>query len=484
MTSRLASLLVPQLRWDPGLGFTYLEEMIGDALEVGVGGFWIVGGGRAEVGALTRELHRRSRIPLLITAEVDGGAGSAVSDATGLPPQAALAALRDADVIRRAAKLTARELRSVGVNWALGPVGDLEREPANPFLGSRSFGLDAQRAAEYVVEWIDAVQAEGVLACARHYPGMGRAPADPALEPVVVATAAGTLWADDLIPFRAAADTGVASIMAASVAYPRLDASGRVAGRSRPILTELLRRELGYDGLIVSDALSAPGMRQGDDEGIAAIEAVAAGCDLLLAPHDLHGVLETLERGLDGGMIAPLALEESRNRRDFWADWAMPGEGREPTLDDVLWARQVADTLVHPVRGVVANVGPLVDVIQVDDDAASGVPGAPRHHLVDALRAMGRVPRLVDGPTADGEGAVLVALFGGPGTGKGRAGYHTDTRRRVARLVADARQAGRTVVVALFGPPRLAADIPEAANVVCAWSGERCMQEAMARRLG
>ena len=150
--------------------------MIGDALEVGVGGFWIVGGNRAEVAELTQELHRRSRRPLLIGAEVDGGAGSAFSDATGLPPLAALAALRDADVIRRAAKLTAREMRSLGVNWALGPVGDLEREPSNPFLGARSFGLDAQRAAEYVVEWVDAVQAEGVLACVRHYPGMGRAP--------------------------------------------------------------------------------------------------------------------------------------------------------------------------------------------------------------------------------------------------------------------------------------------------------------------
>jgi hypothetical protein len=313
---------------------------------------------------------------------------------------------------------------------------------------------------------------------------MGRAAGDPALAPVAVDTAAGTLWSDDLLPFRAAADTGVASIMAASVAFPRLDATGRVAARSRPMLTELLRGELGYDGLIVSDVLASPGLRQGDDEGIAAIEAVAAGCDLLLAPHDLHGVLETLERGLDGGMIPPLALEESRNRRTFWADWAMPGDGREPTLDDVLWARQLADTLVHPVRGVLANVGPLVDVIQVEDDAGSRWPVPPRHHLLDALRAMGHTPRLVEEPTADGQGSVLVALHGGPGTGRGRAGYDTGTRRRVARIVADARQLRRTVVVALFGPPRLAAEIPEAANVVCAWNGERCMQEALARRLG
>lgn len=484
MTHPLAQHLVPQLRWDPGDGFAYLGEMISDAIEIGVGGFWIVGGSRAEVSALTQELHRRSRFPLLIAAEVDGGAGSAFRDATGLPPLSALAALRDGDLVRRAAKLTARELRMIGVNWALGPVADLERESANPLLGSRSFGLDAQRAAEWVVEWVDACQAEGVLACVRHYPGMGRVDEDPHLAESVIGTAAGTLWADDLLPFRAAVDTGVASVMAASVAYPALDASGRAAARSRPMLTELLRGELGFDGLIVSDLLGTPGLRRGDDEGITAIEAIAAGCDLLLAPTDLDGVLEMLERAADAGMLPPDAIGDSRRRRTFWADWGSPGPTREPTLDDVLWARQLADTLVHPVRGVAANIGPVVDVIQVDDDAGTRWPVPSRAPLTETLKAMGLSPRSVQGPTPEGEGAVLLALYGGPGPGKGRAGYSAETRRRVAQIIAESRQARRSVVVALFGPPRLAAEIPEAANVICAWNAERAMQEAAARRLG
>lgn len=483
MTHPLAQHLVPQLRWDPGDGFGYLAEMISDAIDVGVGGFWIVGGSRAEVRALTQELHRRSRIPLLIAAEVEGGAGSAFPDATGLPPCSAIAALRDSDVVRRAARLTARELRMLGVNWALAPVADLEREPLNPWLGSRTFGLDAQRAAEWVVEWVDACQAEGVLACVRHYPGMGRAAEDPHLAEPTITASAGALWAEDLLPFRAAADTGVASIVAASCAYPSLDASGRAASRSHPMLTELLRRELGFEGLIVSDLLSAPGLRRGDDEGIAAIEAIAAGCDLLLAPTDLHGVLEMLERAADAGMLPPDGLRESRNRRAFWADWGGPGTTQEPTLDDLLWARQLADTLVHPVRGVIANIGPVADVIQVDDDAGSHWPVPSRTPFCDALRSLGLAPRLVQGPTEEGQGAVLLALYGGPGPGNGRAGYSMETRRRVARIVADARQARRSVVVALFGPPRLAAEIPEAGNVVCGWNADRCMQQAMARRL-
>ncbi len=483
MTHPLAQLLVPQLRWDRGYGFGYLEEMISDALEIGVGGFWIVGGSRAEVRALTQELDRRSQIPLLFAAEVAGGAGSAFHDATGLPPLSALDALRDGDVVRRAARLTARELRMLGVNWALAPVADLEGAPANSLLGSRSFGLDAQRAAEWVVEWVDACQAEGVLACVRHYPGMGRAVEDPHLEPATIVAAAGTLWADDLLPFRAAVDTGVASIMAASVAFPALDASARPAARSRPLLTELLRGELGYDGLIVSDVLQTPGLRRGDDEGIAAIEAVAAGCDLLLAPSDLHGVLEALERADESGLLPSDAMRASRDRRTFWAEWGGLGPPREPTLDDLLWARQIADTVVHPVRGVLASIGPVVDVILVDDDEGAGWSASSRTPFIDALRALGLAPRQTQRPTAEGEGAVLLALFGGPGPGKGRAGYSIETRRRVAQIVAEARQARRSVVVALFGPPRLAGEIPEAGNVVCAWNGDRAMQEAMARRL-
>ena len=483
MTHPLAPLLVPELRWDPGHGFTYLDEMIGDALELGVGGFLITGGARDDVVLLTRELHRRSRDPVLIAADVECGAGGAFSGLTGLPPLAPLAVLRDRDVFIRAAKLTARELRALGVNWALAPVSDLARASANPWLGARTLGADAQRAAEWTVEWIDACQGEGVLACAKHFPGIGRAEEDPNLGTASVDAAAGTLWGDDLLPFRAAVDTGVASVMAAGVSFPGLDASGRAAARSRPVLTDFLRDELGYQGLIVSDVLGTPGLLQGDDEGIAAIEAVGAGCDLLLAPADLHGVIESLERANDGGMLSYDALEESRNRRAFWADWGSPAPGREPTLDDVLWARQVADVVVHPVRGVMPNIGPVVDVLQVDDDADVRWPRPSRRHFTETLQALGLDARLVDGPTAEGRGSFVIAIFGGPGAGKGRAGYGEVTRRRVARALADARQAKRSAVVVLFGPPALAAEVPEAVNVVCCWSDERAMQEAGARRL-
>lgn len=476
----LAALLVPELRWDPGHGFAYLRDLIDDAIDAEVGGFIITGGPRDEVAALTRELHRRSHMPLLIAADVEGGAGAQFTGLTGLPPAGALGALRDSEVVRRAARLTARELRSVGVNWALAPVADLDVHPSNPFLGARAFGADAQRVAEWVVEWVDTCQAEGVLAGVKHFPGIGRALADPALTAVHIDESPRVLWGEDMLPFRAATDAGVATVLVANVVFPRLDADGAPASRSRPLLSELLRNELHFDGLIVSDAISQTAARFGTDEPTAALESVQAGCDLLLATSDLGGVLERLGRALDDGELDIDAIEMSRARRAFRANWAKPTSRpeREPTLDDVLWARQVADTLVHAVRGALPNVGPVVDVIQVQD-----VGSADSSPFVATLQALGLSPRLVEGPTAEGRGAVVIALHGGAGPGSGRAGFSDTARRRVAELVAAARQQQRASVVMMFAHPRAAGELPEAQNVVCCWSGSRAMQEAAARRL-
>lgn len=483
--STFGALLVPQLRWDPGHGFAYLEQMIEESLELGVGGFHLTGGPRDAVRELTAELDRRTREPLLIAADLEAGAGACFVGATGLPPLAALGALRDGEAVRRAAKLTAREARAMGVNWALAPVCDLEVGVANPFLGARAFGGDAQRVAEWVVEWVDSCQSEGVLACAKHYPGIGRATTDPHLGLTGIETSAGEQWAHDLLPFRAAVDTGVASVMAAPVGFPGLDPSGAPASGSRPLLTELLRQELHFEGLIVSDVLAMPGGAVPGGELHAALAALGAGCDLVLAPSDAHATVEAIEEAIDSGTLSLEALEASAGRRTFWADWGRPSGGREPTLDDVLWARQVADTVVSPVRGVLPSVGPVVDLILVDEDAdrSPGWPSPSREPLLAAMRSVGMEPRIVEGPTDAGRGSVVIALFGEPRPGRGRVGYEEVTRRRVARAIADARQVQRTAVVLLFGPPRLAGEIPEAPNVVCCWSGSSAMQAAAARRM-
>ena len=484
MSASAGALLIPELRWDRDHGFTHQQGLVDDALEMGVGGFVIANGPRDAVAALAEELQRASRHPLLIAAPAERGAATALAGCTGLPPFAALGALRDEDVLRRAARLTARELRSHGVNWALAPCGDLAVERANPFLGARALHHDAQRVGEWLVAWIDACQAEGVLATAMHLPGEGRALMDPALAPSVVPSAGAALWGTDLVPFRAAVDAGVATVLVSGVSYPRLDPSGAEAACSRVVLRELMRDELQFEGLLVAPPPSLAALRAHGDEGAVAVATLAAGCDLVLAPQDLAMVEDACLRALDAGMLAWDDVEASMRRRAFWADWGRGGAVREATLDDVLWARQVSDTVVYAPRGVFANVGPVVDVILLDDDAADGRAEASAFApFLATLQAVGLGPRVVEGPTDDGRGAVCLALRGAPMSGRGRAGYQERTRQRVAALVAAARAARRSVVAVLFGPPALAEELPELPNVICAWSGDRAMQEAAARRL-
>ena len=485
MIESLAALLIPELRWDPDHGFAYLRAAIDDALDLGVGGFVVRGGAVADVQALITELQRDARRPLLIAAHVERGAGECFRGATGLPPLAALGALRNEDAIRRAARLTARELGAMGVNWALAPCADLVVDSRNPFLGSRGLGSDPQRVGEWAVAWVDACQAEGVLACAKHLPGVGRALSDPALEATTIDASGALLWGSDLVPFRAAADTGVATVLVSQVSYPALDRSGIGAARSSIVLRDLMRAELQYEGLLVSESPSQGAARASGTEADAAVAAVAAGCDLILAPHDVSAVHDALNVALSTGVLDPDAIDASLARRTFWADWGRAGSGRDATLEDVLWARQVADTVVHATRGVFTNIGPVVDVILVDDDAdrAQRGDGERFEPFLATLRAVGLAPRAVDAPTEEGRGAVVIAVRGEPASGRGRAGYVDATRRRIAQVVAQARAARRSVVAVLFGPPSLAEEIPEVPNVICAWGGDRAMQEAAARRM-
>jgi len=481
-----AALLIPELRWDPHLAFSHLSESIDDLLEIGVGGFLIRGGTRDDVTALTGDLHRRSPVPLLIAADVPRGAGAVFDGLTGLPPAAALAALRDDDAVRRAARITARDLRSVGINWAIGPRADLANELRNPFLGVDAFAADAQRVAEWLVEWSDACQAEGVLATAMHFPGVGRALDDPALTATAVREPREVLWGSDLVPFRALADSGVATLIAAQVSYPRVDASGVAAAQSPRLLSEWLRGELQYEGLIVSDAFSA--RASAATEGEAAAAAIAAGADLILAPSDLDAVLDGIESLARSGDVDGDALDDRLRRRAFWAHWGRPGPGREVTLDDVLWSRQVADTVTHVVRGTPANVAGTCDVLLVDDAAPhrkAPVPDAASRlaPMLGTFRAVDVMARVISDVDASARGTLMLVVIAGAESGRGSPQLSDAAHRRVAEVIALARQARRVVQVVLMGPPHLAAAMNEAPNVLCAWSADRAMQEAAARRL-
>ena len=490
--SETARLLIPALVADASGRFDGARATIDAALALGVGGFVLYGGDQDVVRALTRELQQKSKTPLLVGADMERGAGQQFNGATGLPPMAAIAWLDDLEALRRAARLTAREARTMGVNWTFGPVCDLDLEPSNPVLGTRVLGSDPARVGKLAVAWIEACQAEGVVACAKHFPGHGRATMDSHGALPVVTTDRDTLHATDLAPFRAAIAAGVASMMTAHVAYPTLDPTGLPATLSRELLTVVLRQQLRYDGLVVGDVLQMRGVLDPViDEADAAVRAVGAGCDVLLAPQDVARTAAALDRALAERQLDPVRVQQSLRRRLKWAQWASPpNDWRRPIAADAAWGAQLADRVVHVARGEMPALGAALEIVIVDDDAGAlpdaatdGARRLPsRDALAEALRTAGvDVRRAEVGSPALGDRPRLVALFGEVRAWKGRAGYAPETLEAVRTACEEAARAGVPVGVAQFGHPRDAAELPGLVPVLCGWSGDRAMQQAVAR---
>lgn len=467
-----ARLLFPAVRWDDATGYRGGWDELDRAVRMGVGGLILFGGEAGAVRDLIEEVRGIAPAPLLFASDLERGAGQQFRGATPLPPAAALGSLDDLEVTRRAAEVTARDARALGIGWVLAPVADLDLEPLNPIVGTRAFGADPARAARQVEAWVRGCAHGGALACAKHFPGHGRAAGDSHVERPRVGATREELE-EDLLPFRAAVAAGVDSVMAGHVAYTALDPAGEPATRSGPILQGLLRRTLRFDGIIATDAINMAGFAGGEGEGEAAVRAVAAGCDALLYPRDLAGTVGALAAALRGGRLDQGRMREAAARLERAArrvGGAPAGRwGRE---EDREWALRVARRSLVVARGAPDAGGGRVRLVTVDDDAGGPHPPPPRTALEAGLRRAGI--------EVGDEGALLIAVYADVRAWKGRAGLTAGAVRRVEEALSAKPQA----TVLLFAHPRFAEQLPSAPHVLAAWGGEPLMQSAVADWLG
>lgn len=505
-----------------------VRDRAGAALERGTGGFVLFGGDAEEVADLTGELRRTAARPLWIAADLERGAGQQFRGATELPPPAALAAHPEREeVARMAGRLTGREARALGVNWVLAPVLDLDAEPRNPIVGTRSFGADPQLVARLGRSWIGACQGEGVAACAKHFPGHGRTVADShATLPVV--TAPRPVLERDLEPFRAAVGR-VATVMTAHVAYPALGADGP-ATFSPSVLAGLLRGELGFRGVVASDAMIMEGFRRASstgarpaDEGRLAARAVAAGCDVLLYPRDLSvavaGIAAAAEHDPAFAARARDALERSR---ELCVRYPADGRGEGAAARAAGHPERVLEVAAACVggRGSPAGAGLARDrptwVVRLADGAeAEGgaeLPGSaggrepPGRALAEELRGLGwtvaGVGELAPGGPETGRrrrGGPEPGADAEPGAGRGETGEPPAEQtvlvvdatprawRNRARLSEEAVRSVRRAAAAgpvwtvVLGHPRVLGQL--GVPGCWAWAAEPLMQRAAARWL-
>ena len=279
-------------------------------LDQGLGGLCLFSYNTADLerlAALTGELRAR-RPGLLIGIDEEGGDVTRLETGRGssYPGNGALGAVDDVELTLRVAAAIGADLAAVGVNLDFAPVADVNANPANPVIGVRSFGSDPALVARHVAAFVAGLQGQGVAACAKHFPGHGSTEQDSHLELPVVT---GELE-DGLEPFRAAVVAGVQSIMTAHVLVPSLDDAP--ATLSRAVVTGLLRAGLGYDGLVVADALEMKAVSELVGVERAAVLALAAGVDALLIGHDLGEAAVTAITAALVGAVEAGELDEGR----------------------------------------------------------------------------------------------------------------------------------------------------------------------------
>ncbi|HXE76352.1 MAG TPA: glycoside hydrolase family 3 N-terminal domain-containing protein [Candidatus Xenobia bacterium] len=269
-----------------------------------------------DLAHLTNRLQQAARVPLLIAADFERGAAFRVRETTGFPHNMTLGATGNPDYAYRMGRIAAQEARALGVHWLLAPVADVNNNPANPIINIRSFGEDPAEVARFVAAFVRGCEEGGALCTAKHFPGLGDSALDPHIELTTVTADRARFESVELVPFRAAIAAGVSSIMTEHMAAPALEPeTGRPATFSVAITTKLLRDELGYRGLVITDDMNMSAITALEWPGEAAVRAFEAGADVLLTTSTTPEVqLDALRRAAESGRLSAERINRSVER--------------------------------------------------------------------------------------------------------------------------------------------------------------------------
>ncbi|HEV7243294.1 MAG TPA: glycoside hydrolase family 3 N-terminal domain-containing protein [Thermoanaerobaculia bacterium] len=307
------------------------EKIRQNIVEYHVGGYNVALGDPAAAAVMINSMQRLSRLPLLISGDLEGGAGYVFPGSTRLPRGMAIAATNDEAFAYEAGKIAAKEGRALGFHVNYYPVADVNSNPQNPIINIRSFGEDPAKVSAMVQAYVRGCQDNGMLCTAKHFPGHGDTATDSHSEMPVVTADRKRLDAIELVPFRAAIDANVAAIMTAHIALPEIEPDTRLPATLSPkVLTKLLREDLRFPGLIFTDALDMQGVLGTFGEGEVAVRALEAGADVLLfaKPDTMHPAIKA---AVESGRLSTARLEQSV-RRILDAKWRS-GLAKERLVD-------------------------------------------------------------------------------------------------------------------------------------------------------
>ncbi len=453
---------------------------------------------------LANELQSRAKIPLLVAADFERGTAMRLEEGTSFPQAMAVAAtgsLQDAYAMGR---ITATEARAAGVHWVFAPVADVNINPENPIINTRSFGEDPRRVAEFVAAFVRGVQENGALATAKHFPGHGDTGTDSHLNLPVVGGDRARLEQVELVPFRAAIAAGVSTIMTGHLAVPAIEPDPELPATLSPkVLTELLRQQLGFDGLVVTDALDMGGVTTRCPPYEVAVCSILAGADVLLVPPVPEAALQALKEAAASGRLPMARIDEAVTRvlrakaklglhKKRLVDLeTLSAKFGQP--DFIRQAQDIADrgvTLLRdtphllpldatrPTRALLVNIAADPDPYPGEDLERE------IRWRVDSLQVVRTDTTFVKVetvklPPPESYDVAIAALFVRVADRKGTVGLPDEQAALVSQLLAT----GKPTVVACFGNPYLIERFPAAPTWLAVFSTVDVAQRAAGRAL-
>lgn len=507
---------------------SFYKEIRRQVVDNKVGGIIFFGAPMYETSILINRMQTEAKLPLLMALDAETGIGMRFADAINFPWAMAVAATGDAEYARRIGVITGREARAMGFQHVYAPVLDVNNNAANPVINVRSFGEDPEEVAKFGTAFIEGVQSEKAIATAKHFPGHGDTDVDSHRGLPIIDHSLASLEKTELVPFRAAINDGVASVMIAHIALPQIDneivlplknyrggdadVGAEIveqkayipATLSKKVQTDLLRNEMGFKGLIVTDAMSMSGLTLYFEQGEAGVRAFLAGSDLLEKPSDPDAMIAGLLAAVKSGRIPQERLNDSVRRILAWKSAVGLFDNRITNIDamdriisgpeSLALTNEVAAKAITLVRNdanalpldrskkiVVLGLsngfdGPETMASFVSTLRSSGLRSSSFYLQENSLTEQAQAAR----SAASEADIVIVGLYGRVRSGaKNSVGVPENGATILRELLAN----GKQVVGVSFGNPYVLSSFPEMKTYVVAYGDMSSLQRAAARSI-
>jgi beta-N-acetylhexosaminidase len=458
-------------------------------VEKGIGGFIIFGGKRDEIKDLIKQIQSLVETPLFIASDVECGVGQQIKDTTLFPCQMAVAASidkhkpRDITMLASALKAVAREAKDIGINMPLIPVLDVNQNPDNPIVCTRAFSDSYQDVTWFGRKYIKDLEASGLISCAKHFPGHGDTAIDSHVSLPVITKSFEELRTIDLIPFLEAVKAGVSSVMMGHLSIPAVDS--KPASLSKKIITDLLRREIGFEGLILTDALNMKAL-QGFDHVSA--ECLKAGADILLHPLDADLMVKELLCAVESGMLTEKRIDETMERISMT-------KGKIKKLRKVkidyeyhraisTYITEKSITLMKSMTGLPVIDGNEIAIVLAGENSL--FQSSPFKVLFRNVSTISDLVPLSRGEKGTGrvknvfsERIVIFAIFTRIAAGRGTSGIDDEERERITEIM----EMAETSIVISFGCPYVLRHFKRADMLIAVYDATEQAQKAVIKCL-